>query len=242
MAGPKLLDKRIVNAELATQRKNQIDAGLTMTKKIDVVRDTLQTEEQRLEQFRSESIRKVQQEIDSKIAERDMLERSNAILREDRIRLSAPIDLSEAWAEVKTQKQENAEWKGRLTEQSIELLAREGANKDVGEELAKRVLNTSKKDELTERTLLEAETKFTEASDTLEKAQFESKKLLDSAKEEVKEVKIREDMVETREKYVFEKEQEVNAHEIDLSNREMKLRSRQEIFLKAQNYLKKKNK
>lgn len=240
MAGPRLLSKRIVNAEVATQTKQKIDQGLTLARKVDAVRETFQTEEANLEKFRSESIRKVQQEIDGKIAERDILERGNVILREDRVRLSAPIDLSEAWNEVNIGKANIAEWKDRLTDQSIQQIAKEAEIDERSKELVKVQKNSKEKDELAERNLTEAETRFTQASDTLERAQREAEKVLEGAREVENRIKFREEEVTQRELYVSKRETEVQEHDVELTGREKKLRMNQEIFIKAQNYIKNK--
>lgn len=73
MAGPKLLDKRIVNIEVAAQKKQQIDEGLRIASKVDAVRETLGAEEVNLEKFRTQTITKIQKEIDIKIKERDSI-------------------------------------------------------------------------------------------------------------------------------------------------------------------------
>lgn len=77
MPGPKLLDKRMVNAELATARKEEIQKGIRLTKAIEALRETLAEEERKLEIFRTETVRAVRLEIDSLIRERDQLIKSN---------------------------------------------------------------------------------------------------------------------------------------------------------------------
>lgn len=237
---PRLLDKRIVSAEVATEKKQLIDRGITMAKKVDAVRDTLQEEEQKLESFRSETLRRVQLEIDAKLHERDSLERENTNLREDRIRLSAPIDLSQAWSEVKEREIRMDEWNERLTNDSISLLAKEEDVRETKENLRIVSENVLRKDSLLERTLTEAETKLTQASDILERAKRDSEKMLKEARDAENHIRVRESDATEREQYLSKREDEVLRHEVDLASREKKLRSRQELFMKAQNYLKNK--
>lgn len=73
MPAPKLLDKRTVNAELATERKRQIDQGVELAKRIDVLRATLAEEQEKLERFRTETTKVVRAEIDELIRQRDNL-------------------------------------------------------------------------------------------------------------------------------------------------------------------------
>lgn len=81
MPAPRLLDKKAIVASLATERKQEAQKGLKIAQKVDAVRATLTEEEERLERFRSETIKKVQIEIDAKIAERDALVREIEGLR-----------------------------------------------------------------------------------------------------------------------------------------------------------------
>lgn len=73
MPAPRLLDKRTVNASLAQERKQQIEAGVDLAKKIDALRLTLLEEQEKLERFRTETVRIVQKEIDELIIKRDLL-------------------------------------------------------------------------------------------------------------------------------------------------------------------------
>lgn len=240
MGAPRLLDKKLVNAELATQQKRSIDRGVAIAQKVDAVRDLLGQEEARLETFRKESIARVQREIDAKIAERESLEVGNKTLREERILLSAPIDLSEAWAEVKEGRTEIAQRKETLTEQSIGQVVKEDELFEKQTSLEKQAKNIQAKDKLAERTLTEAETKFTQATDMLERAQKEAERVLKESREKENHLRVREEDATNRETYLSEREERNIAHEVDLANRDKKLKRSQEVFIKAQNYIKSK--
>lgn len=69
----RLLPKKLANAEVATQRKQQIEEGLILSRKIDKLRETLAEEEQKLERFRTETVKRVKEEINQLIAVRDAL-------------------------------------------------------------------------------------------------------------------------------------------------------------------------
>ncbi len=118
----KLLPKRVVNAELALQKKRDIDSGLELARKIDALRETLATEEKNLEQFRTHTIGSVQVEVDAKVHERDALEAENA-RRRDEIRNLAPLNLKKEWARVGDDKREIEGWKQHLAEKEVELIS-----------------------------------------------------------------------------------------------------------------------
>lgn len=73
MAAPRLLDKKTVNAALATERKQQIDEGKRLKESIEALREMKSEEEASLERFRRETVRVVQIEIDDLIRRRDAL-------------------------------------------------------------------------------------------------------------------------------------------------------------------------
>lgn len=240
MSGPKLLDKKLVSAELATERKQQIDQGLRLAQKVDVLRETSQLEEQNLEKFRSETIRHIQEEIDAKVKERDSLERGNIALREERIVLSAPIDLTEARDKVREDRLDLDRRNEQLVTEEISLIAREATIVSNEKRLLKQEENISRRDELSERTLIEAESKHETASETLDTAiKFSQKRNFESTERE-NAVSIRENDIDYYTNELDKHEKKLNALESDLVNREQKLRSRQETFMKAQNYIKNK--
>ena len=242
MAAPRLLDKRVVSAEVANQKKQQIDTGITIAKKVDAVRETLQEEETRLEIFREETLKRVQSEIDSKIREREHLENEISRRREERIQLEAPIDLKDAWNEVQSGKIEINNRRDNLTNQLVQQTAREGELEKSEENLAKRNSEISQKEKLSDRTLRAAEDKFEEASSVLDKAKTDSKRLFDIAAKKEKQVVQREIEADERDALIVDREQEVSKHEIDLSNREQALKVKYETFVKAQAYISSKKK
>lgn len=240
MPAPRLLDKRVISTELAEEKRRQIQSGVTLAKKVDAVRETLQKEENDLESFRRETITRIQKEIDSKIGERNSLDKEIVQRREERIQLEAPIDLKEAWNEVQSGRLEVTEWKDRLGTQTVEQLAKEAEIAEFTESTVKRSEQSKEREKITVRTLQEAESKYGEASVVLDKAKVESKKLIESAKQKEKKVIERELSIEVRENEVSELENKNQAHELDLSSREKALKFRYDTFLKAQAYIKSK--
>jgi hypothetical protein len=240
MNGPRLLDKKLVNTELASQRKQQIDQGLKLAQKVDVLRETSHLEAANLEKFRVETIKKVQEEIDAKVKERDSLEKGNVSLREERIVLSAPIDLTEAREKVRTDRLELDTRSEKMVIEENNLIAREATIDSQEKEYQKRLLNLSKMEETTERTLIEAESKYELASQTLDRANETADALNLASKKRENDVAVREQDVAYFEKDLEKRETELAALEADIAGRELKLRNRQEIFMRAQNYIKNK--
>ena len=237
MSPPRLLDKKTVNTELANQKAQQIKEGLALAKKVDAVRETLKTEEENVEIFRQQTIKRVQAEIDTKISERDTLVSGNKRLREERVLAQAPIDLKEEWQQVREDRARNTSWQNSLEESQIKQLAMEAHNVDRTQFLDRRESTIKDNEYLVERTLLAAETEFNQASEFMEKAKKDSKRMMEHGKEVEQSALIKEEEVNNREKYLLDLQTKLQAQEVDLSNREKKLKSRQELFLRAEHYL-----
>lgn len=240
MPAPRLLDKKLVTAALATERKQEIDKGIKLAKSIDALRETRVKEESELQDFRINTIRKIQIEIDAKIEENDRLSSENKLLREQRILAEAPIDLKEEWQKVREDKQTFSSWQESLTQQSIELLAREQDSQVLSEELKRGIVSVSEQLALAKRTLESAEQKYILADEALERAERQAQEILRDAQQRENHLRVREEDATNREIFLSKREVLVDAHEVDLSNREQKLKSRQELFIKAQAYIKSK--
>lgn len=240
MPAPRLLDKKLVSASLASQQKKEIDKGVKIAASIDALRETRTKEEQELDEWRVNTIKTIQLEIDAKRVEGVLLKEDIQKLRRERIEAQAPLNLKEEWRKVYEVRDANEEWSNGLANQSIDLLAREEDNQTFSEKLSKEADALQEDRSYTGRLLAEADGKFTKASDALERAEKESQKILENAHQRENHVKVREEDAGLREVNLSERERQVDIHEIDLSNREKKLKSRQETFLKAQKYIKSK--
>lgn len=237
MGAPRLLDRKVVNAEVATQKLQQVKEGINLAKKVDALRETVGEEELRLEKFRQESVARVQIEIDAKIAERESLIRGNEKLNEDRLRLQAPIDLQEEWSKVRADKSENEVWQSRLIEQQVSALAREADNQTLSSALLERDSHLKERENLVERTLVGAEEKYELASNELDKAEKKSQAILARATNKEKDVLIREQEVSEWNDSLMKLEGELKEKDVDLTNRERALTDKYETFMRAQRYI-----
>lgn len=75
MPAPRLLDKKLISASLAQERKVEIDKGVKLAQAIDILRETKVKEELALEEFRIVTTQKVQAEIDALLQERNRLKK-----------------------------------------------------------------------------------------------------------------------------------------------------------------------
>lgn len=242
MSAPRLLDKKIINASVAEQQRRRVIEGVNLAKKVDKVRKTLGDEESRLEVFRIDSIKKVQQEIDTKILERDLLEAGNKIFREERLKLQAPIDLAEEYAKAHQETEKNKQWEERNVITEVSLIAREADCEEREKKVSSSEHEHRRKKEVLDRTLEEAADSLSRADIVLENAKQEASEILISVKERERSVKIRENDIDAWNESLARRETKNKDHEIDLENREKALKARYETLVRAQNYIKNKKK
>lgn len=105
----RLLDKRTVHASVSQQRKNDIDAGVELAGKIDVLRSTLSTEQNNLDTFRLQTVKEIQSEIAERITRRNSLDLQIKERTEKLTELRKPLDqaiekVTEAEAEIEREK------------------------------------------------------------------------------------------------------------------------------------------
>lgn len=242
MAAPRLLDKKVINAEVAVQKTQQIKEGIALAKKVDTLRETVQEESGRLETFRSQMITKIQEEIDGKIAEKQNLERGNERIRQERTELLKQLNLREELDKIEEAKISNQVWQQKLINDQVNLLSKEADNECQRKLLDKRETNIKRIEEQAERTLTAAQRKFASAEDRQIQVEQLEKHTSSALKEREDNVTLRELEFAVWDTSLQKRELENAEHDVDLSNREGALKTRYETFMRAQNYLKNKRK
>lgn len=166
MPAPRLLDKKLVNANLATERKQEIDKGIQLAKSIEALRETRAKEERDLEEWRVVTVRTVQAQIASEEQLATQLREGNKILKAERIRLEGPIDLIEAWNEVHGLQEKNERISDNLLSREISITTRENDVHDVQALLFEREQEIQKQEIVTQENLRSSEEQRQEATDT----------------------------------------------------------------------------
>ena len=239
MAGPQLLEKRQVNAEVATQKAQSIKQGLDLAKKVDVLRELKMQEEGNLEKFRTETIAQVQREIDAKIDERDGLEQRLVPMRQEYQLLLTPPDLTKDREEVRTKlanlEQDISEVNQKKSEleQGIVLNIQRERENEIETNRIAELKRLALKDREDSDSVLE------NAKQTSRKMTEESGAILESANQRELEVKNREIQQDAREKILKTREELSAKKEKDLSNRERLLKDRMDTLTRTENRIRK---
>lgn len=103
----KLMPKSDVQAAKAAQKRQDIDAGVKLARRVDVTRETLLVEEKKLEEFRVKRVKEIHEETSQLERERDDLKKEVEGLKNDRKQLLIPLD--KEWAEVREAKRKAAQ-------------------------------------------------------------------------------------------------------------------------------------
>ncbi len=234
-----LLPKKQVNIEAATLRRQQIDQGLSLAKKVDSVRESLAEEETRLTQFRTETIARVQIEIDAKIRERDTLEDTLVPLRREYRQLLTPPDLTLAREEVMKGKEELLEAYESLREAKQELTLGVALNLKREQENEENRQRTEQELILARKDRREADAFKADSLKELQKARNETQETLLNAT-------IREAAIQLRESGLAEKETYIASELIRLlevekqqKDKERQIKDRYDTLIRTENRLKK---
>lgn len=224
MAGLKLLEKRTVSAEMAQQRKQEIDKGVAIAKRVDALREAQSKEESNLESFRKGTIKKVASEIDEKIRESARLD-SEIRLKKAKSAAILP-SVEEQWEQIKEAKDLLEEEKTTSKRERVELqkaivlnIQRERENEEEKQRI--EVERKRSKEELEEASKVKEEAKI-----NLSKALSEAKEIIDDSERRQKKVSNQEKNIEERENANNIIAQTNKDWEVDLSNRERALKDK----------------
>lgn len=88
----KLLPKQEFAQLKSEERKREIDEGIKLAEKVDLLRETAAQEGANLAKFRIESLKVIKEEIDKLISEKDILKKEIAELIKEKIDLKSQIE------------------------------------------------------------------------------------------------------------------------------------------------------
>lgn len=230
----KILKKNETTTEVAKHRKEQIDEGIILAKKIDNLRDTLSKLEKQHSDFIGGMKEQLEREtggLQSRIkSQKDEL----VLLEEKRIKLSSPIDLTEEWTSVRRLKQE-------LVDREIDLINRESKV----EELLKRETDIVESSKKSAEYLNESRSIY-ETTDLLrrkmEDRKLKSDKIID---EKIKELTTKEENLEAREQvlkdvreYIQDEKKKILEKGSQLIAREANIESERVVLTERENKIK----
>lgn len=219
----RLLPKSEIDKRKSEEQRTAIQEGLKVAERVDLLRETLASEETAFENYRTDTLKNIQKDIQNKQEEKDVLETEIIQLRKERKELLIPLDfkwneISELEIKLKEKASALDIVEAELAEKSVTLMARQRdveINEDKAEDL-KRFAGTM----------------FTQAEAQVSKAREESATMRNKAQAELSlvelqqiEVKKKENDLSFRETSLKDKENRIEKYERDLAKREATLRA-----------------
>lgn len=224
----RLLSKSEVDKAKSLDRKNLIDEGVKLAKRVDSLRETAAQEDSSLQKFRNESVSRIYTEIREVTVELDSLRADVSVLKKEKTDIERL--LGEDWNEVGKAQPELLKLKKTLQEDVSRIKSFE------------RVISTSK--ELVTKELREAEHERLQSDELLRKAYEDSKEakskkeradslLLEVRQEKIKSEKELDDRIANinyREKKNHDRDRELAERESELSSGWTILNDRRAMF------------
>lgn len=200
----KLLDKQTIVTLKSGERKKEIEEGVKLARKVDLLRETSAKEEINLSKFRIEALKKVQSDIDVLINEKNVLQSIVATLQLERKALLIPLD--KEWDRVKKEK--------------IEIEERERVVEKVNEKLKIKEIELSNKStrlQIEESRIIDLKTQGILKLNEIERFNQEASQLLINTQ-----VVYNKNLIdcESKQRFLDMKTQELMYREIDLDSKQ----------------------
>lgn len=233
----RLLKKSEIDQIKAKDRQLEINEGLKIAKRVDALREVAAEEERSLTNFRIKTISLINEEINVEIFKRDslkneikQLEESNSILKDKRIKLEAPLDLQEAWEEIKA------------SESVIDDV------KKIQDDRDREYSENNKKLQLDQKRVMNEHDNLQESMKIYsEKIKYASEAVIDVNKKKIefeqyeklknKQIFSKESDINNREELSKIKENMLDKKEIELTNKEKFLEDRRKMLLRTEHRL-----
>lgn len=233
----RLVDKKQVAADTATQRKKDIDEGIKLASKVDILRETVVTEEGNLRRFREETTKAIQKEIDDLVHVKDTLKGEISVL--ERRKAEAMIPLDAEWEKLRQGQQKLLTDTQAWGEKSDILKERQNAVERGEKEVE---IDKERAKDLTHR----AAQSLAQADETLKEARESAADIRNKAQIVLGQCELKNQDAELREKAVAVREKEVEvvwgkvrAKETDLATRELTLKDQYSTLERTTKRLKK---
>lgn len=156
----KLLPKTKIASLKSDERKKEIEEGAKLARTVDALRQVKGKEEANLAKFREQTLLVVKDEIIEKVNYSRLLDAEIAHKKEERLKLEAPIDLTESWNEVNALKQVLQDREIHILSQGTQLIERESTVEAKTEELSDRDEKLKELENLTSRYNAEAQKNY----------------------------------------------------------------------------------
>jgi DNA repair exonuclease SbcCD ATPase subunit len=233
----KLLNKTEIISLKGTERKHEIDEAVKLARKVDTLRETSAKEEVNLAKFRSESLKKVQEDIDVLIQEKNALQAQTTALESQRKALLEPLDTK--WEEIEAEDERLQKVIDGLENRNEYLNDKEFClnNKDANLFLEENRIKDLKEQEV--KKLAEIDQYNKQAEQLLKDTEQQTTQILTGLQKKEAELEHKQKQIEYSQVDNENKQKRLNEREQELNNRESKLNDRYATLERTLNRIKK---
>lgn len=224
----RLLSKHEIQRRKSEERRQEIEEGLKVARRVDALRETLASEETSLEQYRSSTLKAIQNDLQETADKKNSLLSEIAILERRRSQLQVPLDA--AWSQARALREEARLQLETNQVQAVELKTYEARLQQRSVEIQKEqeVISLQKDDIATEK--LQASSLLEKANNVYERSVEQLRKFehLQRQKEEEfseieKEIQAREKEIQYQQERIRERNKMLQTQELELQERYLQM-------------------
>lgn len=224
----KLLPKSEIVRAKATAKKQEIDEGLKLARRIDNLREVAAQEEQNLARFRERELKRINGEITQQTAIRDGLKGEVGELRREKARGLKEVE--QEWAAISQAQDRLQEREESCKEREKSATDQTRKARDVAKRAQGILARANTKDELATGKLLDASKANQEAQKALKVAQKAKADALEFEKGMTKHLTHRDMVASARERDITIKEDRIKGERAELDKEWALLKDRKDAF------------
>lgn len=221
----KLLKKNVLDIEITSQRKRQVDEGMSLATKIDSLRLTLADEESKLLRFRESAIKAVQEEINALVIQKTgLLYEIDSLkdkITELEISLQPDTNISDViWAKLSIKSDE-------LDAKRLKIISDDLERSSKNSELEKKQKTIDDAENALKKEILESERDREEAGRILESAEKYKEDIENTLANRIQESLDREATIAVRERELSLEKESVEQEKENITNQRILLIDRE---------------
>lgn len=232
----KLLRRNEINTLKASERRNEIETGLAIAKRVDGLREVLSEEESNLDKFRTETVKIVQKEVDGLIVLKESLQYEIGVLERQSLNLNRPFD--EEWELVRMKRLSDLDAKLEDVERREKELSR-GEYLFSFRENDLKIIESRAKDESdrSERLLVQASKERADSREILNRAKLEQARIYSEIDAKTNEYNKKESEWVFKEKDLSMREEAIRRSVRELARREKFINDKYATMLRTEKAL-----
>lgn len=221
----KLLTKEDIAKQKSTERKSEIDEGLKLARKVDVLRETASKEESNLARFRAETLDRVKADILVLTKEKKLLieEIESLKVTKDDIKRSSELE----WQKVGEAKEDIGEKESDIARKALELEGIKSKLTSKSKELELRETHIANKEAKVAKMVSESDTNLQNAKASLERTRSKKTEIEAEIHQKSNDLLLREAYISARERELKLEREAIEYEKSGIINKNILLQDRE---------------